>query len=460
MAPLETAGHSLEPVAAGVGLTHEDAVRSLDRSRVFHARRHGRHWSLLWLLAGPGILAMLGENDGPSMISYAATGATYGTGFFVPFIAVTFAMAIICQEMCMRVGAVTHRGYGELVLQRYGKVWGWFSAGDLAFTNLVTLIAEFVAIRVGMAYFHLGAPVAAALGVVLVLFTMSGGRYWRWERIVLGMALFNGLFLISAILVKPHWGSVAHALTFTPFPGGSFNTLLLLLASTIGATVTPWMIFFQQGASADKGMTSADIKHGRWDTVAGGVLAAIFGIGALLAGAALLTHNGANIPDHGLAGAGFPAAIRAVSGGPAATVFALGLIEAGAVAVLTISASTAYAAGECIGVSRSFNNSPRHALIFYLANAGVALIAAAIILIPGAPLLSIALNANVLAAVLLPVALVFVVMLANDRDLMGKWVNKRSTNVIAITIIAFVAIFAAAYGIDSFLGTVHIIGAG
>jgi Mn2+/Fe2+ NRAMP family transporter len=284
---------------------------------------------------------------------------------------------------------------------------------------------------------------------------MSGGRYWRWERIVLGLALFNGLFLVSAILVKPDWGAVGAAFSFSPFPGGSFNTLLLLLASTIGATVTPWMIFFQQGASADKGMTSADIGYGRWDTAAGAVLAALFGIGALVAGAALLTHNGANVNP--LAGAGFPAALRHVSGSPAATIFALGLIEAGAVAVLTISASTAYAAGECIGVSRSFNNSPRHSLIFYLANVGVALIAAAIILIPGAPLLSIALNANVLAAVLLPVALVFVVMLANDRDLMGEWVNKRSTNVIGISIIAFVAVFASAYGIDSFLRTVHLI---
>ncbi|MGO9955793.1 MAG: NRAMP family divalent metal transporter [Solirubrobacteraceae bacterium] len=450
MSVIEEAG-----AIAPAGLVHEDVVRSGDRARVFDARRRGRRWSLAWLLVGPGILAMLGENDGPSMISYATTGATYGLGFFVPFIAVTFGMAIVCQEMCMRVGAVTHRGYGELVLQRYGKVWGWFSAGDLAFTNLVTLIAEFVSIRVGMAYFHLGAPVAAALGVVLVLFTMSGGRYWRWERIVLGMALFNGLFLASAILTKPHWGAVGGALSFTPFPGGSFNTLLLLLASTIGATVTPWMIFFQQGASADKGMTSADIEHGRWDTISGGVLAAVFGIGALIAGATLLTHNGANI--QGLSGAGFPAALRAVSGGPAAALFALGLIEAGAVAILTISASTAYAAGECVGASRSFNNAPRHALIFYLANVGVALIAAAIILIPGAPLLSIALNANVLAAVLLPVALVFVVILANDRGLMGRWVNKRSTNVFAIVIIAFVAICGAAYGIDSFLTTVHLI---
>src|SRR3984885_89965 len=289
-------------------LTDEDLARSHDRARVHHARRHSKRWYLLWLLVGPGSLAMLGENDGPSMIAYASDGAQYGLGFFVPLIPLLFLMAYVCQEMCMRIGAVTHRGYGELVLQRFGSVWGWFGAGDLTLTNLVTLVAEFVSIRVGLAYFHLGAGVAVALGLVLVLFTLSGGRYWRWERIVLGMALFNGLFLVAAILVKPDVGTIARAFDFSPFPGGSFNTLLLLLASTIGATVTPWMIFFQQSASADKGMTPRDIKHGRYDTAVGAALAAVFGIGALIAGAALLSHNGSGIP--GFSGAGFPEAVK------------------------------------------------------------------------------------------------------------------------------------------------------
>jgi Mn2+/Fe2+ NRAMP family transporter len=440
-------------------LTPADAVRSKDRLRVHNARRHGRRWHLLWLLIGPGILVMLGENDGPSMISYATTGATYGLGLFLPFILVTFAMAVICQEMAMRVGAVTHRGYGQLVLERFGPLWGWFSAGDLILTNLVTLIAEFVAIRIGLSFFHLGAGVAAVLGVALVAFTLSGGRYWRWERIVLGMALFNGLFLVAAIMTKPHWGSVGHSLvTGSPVPGGSLNTLLLLVASTIGATVTPWMIFFQQSASADKGLTPRDLRHGRYDTIVGGVLAALFGCGALIAGAALFGHGGASI--QGLAGAGFPGALKLVSGHAAATVFALGLIEAGAVALLTISASTGYAVGECIGVPHSFNDSPRKAALFYGCNVGAALIAAVIILIPGAPLLSIALNANVLATVLLPVALVFLVLLANDRQLMGEWVNKASTNWIAIAIVAFISVCGSAYAIDSFLQTIHLIPGG
>jgi len=450
------ASEATVPAVALPPLTPQDAARSSDRSRVHHARRHGKRWWLLWLLVGPGILAMLGENDGPSMIAYAADGAQYGLGFFVPFIPILFAMAYVCQEMCMRVGAVTHRGYGELVLQRYGSLWGWFAAADLTVTNLITLVAEFVAIRVGLAYFHLGSAVAVGLGLALVLFTFSGGRYWRWERIVLGMALFNGLFLVAAILVKPHVGAIAGSLDFSPFPHGSANTLLLLLASTIGATVTPWMIFFQQGASADKGMTPADIAHGRYDTATGAVLAAIFGVGALVAGSALLTHGGSGI--EGFAGAGFPAAIGHVAGGAAGTVFALGLIEAGAVAILTISASTAYAAAECVGVTHSFNSAPREALLFYAANLGVALIAAVVILIPGAPLLSIALNANVLATVLLPVSLVFILMLANDRGLMGEWANRRSTNVIGVAVIGFVGLCGAAYGIDSFLQAAHVIG--
>jgi Mn2+/Fe2+ NRAMP family transporter len=444
------------PLLGAPALTDEDVARSHDRSRVHRARGQRKRWHLLWLLVGPGILAMLGENDGPSMIAYASDGAQYGLGLFVPLIPILFVMAYVCQEMCMRVGAVTHRGYGELVLQRYGRVWGWFGAADLTFTNLVTLVAEFVAIRVGLAYFHLGAGVAVALGLVLVVFTLSGGRYWRWERIVLGLALFNGLFLVAAILVKPHLGSLASSFEFTPFPSGGVNTLLLLLASTIGATVTPWMIFFQQSASADKGMTPRDIKHGRYDTAAGAVLAAVFGIGALVAGAALLGHDGAGI--QGFAGAGFPEALKRVAGSAAGTVFALGLIEAGAVAILTISASTAYAAGECIGASHSFNSSPRNAAVFYAANVAVALLAAVVILIPGAPLLSIALNANVLATVLLPVSLVLMIMLANDRQLMGSWANKRSTNVVGIAVVAFVGCSGAAYGIDSFLQTIHLVG--
>jgi len=136
---------------------------------------------------------------------------------------------------------------------------------------------------------------------------------------------------------------------------------------------------------------------------------------------------------------------------------ALGLIEAGAVAILTISASTGYAAAECAGVTRSLNHTPRRARLFYAANLATAAAAGAVILIPGAPLLAIALNANVLATVLAPVTLIFVVMLANDRELLGRWVNKRSTNIIGTAVIGFIAVCGAAYGIASFLQAVNLL---
>ena len=454
------ASESSRPPASDLewpALSHEDLDRAADRSRVFWARQGHRRWQLLWLLVGPGVLAMIGENDGPSMISYAASGAAYGYGFFLPFIVATFAAAVVCQEMCMRVGAVTHRGYGELVIQRYGRVWGWFNAGDLVLTNVVTLVAEFVALRIGLAYFNLPAWVAVLFGLALVAFAQSGHRYWRWERIALGIAVFNGLFLVAALVAGPDWGATGKAfITLGPFPGGSFNTILLLVASTIGATVTPWMIFFQQSATVDKGMTPVDVKMGRADTILGAVLAATFACGALVVGAVLASHHAGGV--QGLTGAGFPGALKSVSGALPATLLALGLVEAGALALLTISASTGYAVGEALGVHHSFNYSVRKALLFYMSNIGAALLAGAVILIPGVPLLSIALNANVLATVLLPVALVFLVMLANDRGLMGTWVNRRTTNVAAAVVVVIVAVSGAAYGVDSFLLTTHLIG--
>jgi Mn2+/Fe2+ NRAMP family transporter len=215
------------------------------------------------------------------------------------------------------------------------------------------------------------------------------------------------------------------------------------------------MIFFQQSGSADKGLTARDLAHGRLDTAVGAVAAAVFGGASLVVGAVLLVHNGASL--QGLAGAGFPAALRSVSGPGVGAVFALGLIEAGAVAILTISASTAYAAGECIGVSHSFNSTPRHAGVFHAVNLAAAVVAAAVILIPGAPLLQIALNANVLATVLLPVSLIFLLMLARDRELMGAHANTRLATWLAVAVIAVVAACGLAYAVDSFLQAVHIV---
>lgn len=436
-----------------VALTTEDIFRSHDRRRVLAARQGGRGLTLIWLLAGPGVLAMLGENDGPSMLSYAASGAQYGIGFFLPFIAATFLAAYVVQEMAMRLGAVTHRGYGELIFQRFGPFWGWLTAGDLVITNLITLITEVIAIRAGMAFFGLPAWVAAVSAVLLVTISASGGRYWRWERAAMALALFNLLFVAAAVLVRPSPEAIAHAMaTWTPLPTGKPADILLLLASNIGATVTPWMLFFQQSASADKGMTPRDIRQGRIDTAVGTVLAALAGCATVIAAAPLFTHG---VDTSGLqAGTGFAEAMRPVVGTPAATLFALGLIEAGAVAMLTISASTAYAVGEVVGgAGHSFNRTLLEAPAFHAANIGMAAVAAGIVLIPGIPLLSIALNANLLATVLMPPALLFLLIMASDLELMGTRVNRRFTNIIGIAIAVLVTLAGSAAAIVAFAET-------
>ena len=348
---------------------------------------------------------MLGENDGPSMIAYAADGAQFGVDVFAVVLPVLFAMAYVCQEMCMRVGAVTHRGYGELVLQRYGRAWGWFGAADLTLTNLVTLVAEFVAIRVGLAWFHLGAGIAVALGVALVLFTAAGGRYWRWERIVLGPGGLQRpvpdrrdrrrLPLALAAREREARRAAArlddHRAVAPRLDGRRDRDAVddLLPAERIG----------RQGNDARR-PAPGPRRHGDRRRTR-----RVVRLGALVAGAVLASSSGA---INGYSGAGFPAGVAHATGNLPGTLLALGLIEAGAVAILTISASTAYAAAECAGVAHSFNYTPRAAFTFHGANVGIALLAGLVVLIPGAPLLSIALNANVLATVLLPVTLVFV----------------------------------------------------
>ncbi len=440
--------------SAPATLTREDLTRSQDRQRVLAARKQGRAPMLLWLLAGPGVLAMLGENDGPSMLSYAASGAQYGIGFFLPFIAVTFLAAYVVQEMAMRLGAVTHRGYGELIFQRFGPFWGWLSAGDLVVTNLITLITEVIAIRTGMAYFGVPPLVSVGCAVALVAVSTSGGRYWRWERLAMGLALFNLLFVVVAVLARPSPAAIASAMaTWTPLPQGTLQTFMLILASNIGATVTPWMLFFQQSASVDKGLTPKDIGQGRLDTAIGTVLAALAGCATVVAAAPLFSHHADVSQLQG--GTGFAEALRPLIGASGAALFALGLIEAGAVAMLTISASTAYAVGEVLGgAGHSFNRSIREAPAFYAANLGMAVVAGAVVLIPGVPLLAITLNANLLATVLMPPALLFLMLMANDRELMGSRANSRLTNVLGWLITGLVTLAGAGYAVVAFANAV------
>jgi Mn2+/Fe2+ NRAMP family transporter len=424
-------------LAAGhVVITHEDVDRAHDRARVQAARARGGMLSrlrLLWLLAGPGVLVMLGENDGPSMLSYAATGAKFGIGFFLPFIVLTFIMAVVVQEMTVRLAAATHRGHAELIFERFGPFWGWFAMIDLGIGNFLTLITEFIAIRAGLGFF--GVPPAASVAAALVLLytALMTHRYWTWERITLAIAACNLVFIPVALMTHPDWHAAGRAFgVWKPLPGGLSKDVLLIVLADIGATVTPWMLFFQQSATVDKGLTRRDIGFGHLDTVAGALLAAATAVATVLATTPLFLHH---MSAENYQAAEFAQALQPLIGRLGASLFALGMVEAGMVACVTISISSAYAFGEVAERPHSLNLPLSEGKAFYAVLFLCAALAAAIVLIPGLPLVYVVLLVNVIAVLAMPPALIFLFLLVNDKELMGSSASPRWANALAAAVV-------------------------
>ncbi len=433
---------------ARVVITHEDIDRAHDRARVEAVRARRSllsRFRLLWLLVGPGILVMLGENDGPSMLSYAATGSKFGIGFFLPFIVLTFAMAIVVQEMTVRLGAATHRGHAELIFERFGPFWGWFSMIDLTIGNFLTLITEFIAIRAGLGYFGVPPWAAVLLALALLYTALMTHRYWTWERITLAIAAFNLVFIPVALISHPDWHSVAQAFArWEPLPTWDKDTLLIVLAD-IGATVTPWMLFFQQSATVDKGMTRRDVSFGRLDTVLGAALASAAALATVIATTPLFIHR---MSAEHFEAAEFAQALQPLIGRFGAALFALGIVEAGMVACVTISISSAYAFGEVAARPHSLNLPVRQGKAFYSVVFLCAALAALIVLIPGLPLVYVVLVVNVIAVLAMPPALVFLYMLVNDKELMGGIPSPRWANALATAVVVFLTAAGVVFGIS------------
>ncbi len=437
-----------QEIVSGVAsaVSREDALRAADRLKVLRTRASGRGLRLMWLLAGPGVLVMLGENDGPSMVSYATTGATYGIGFFVPFILLTFAMAFVVQEMTVRLGAATHRGHAELIFQRFGPFWGYFAMADLVFGNVLTLVTEFVAIQAGGLYFGVPAWCSVVAGIAIVAASLGLRRYATWERVVMALAAFNLLFVPAALYAHPSGAALISAIgTWQPLAGGVTLGFVTLILANIGATVTPWMIFFQQSAVVDKGLTPRDIPQGRIDTAIGAAIAAIAAIATVVAASPLLAAH-ADVSRFA-SGADFATALQPLIGSTGATLFALGFIEAGLVAAMTISTSSSYALAETLAVRHSLNLDFAQGRLFYGAAIISAVIAGAVVLIPGAPLLALTLTVNVIATLLMAPALLFLLLLVNDRDIMGALANGWRANLAGGTIVVGICLVGTLYGV-------------
>lgn len=426
-------------------------VRVQDRLNIARLRKAPKTLKnrvALWLaLVGPGLLVMLGDNDAGGVITYSQTGAMYGLGIFLPLMIPLGFMAYFVQEMTIRLGAVTRRGHAELIWKRYGAFWGIFSIVDLVIANILTLMTEFIGVRVGGSVFGLSYWLTVPATLIFVSFVLVFLRYWTWERIALFIAALNLVFVPLALFSHPDWSAVAAAFTGSNWlvPGGFLSAaFLVLLSANIGTTIAPWQLFFQQSCIVDKGLLPHDIDASRRDLMIGVIGMVVVAIAIIvLTGQHLhVLPNAANLNVEGILGA-----LKSHVGNWAMDLFALGLMEAGLISAIVITASTAWAVGEALDLPRSLNDAPRKAWAFYAPAIMGSTAAAGVVMLPHVPLGFLNITVQVIATIFMPAAMLFLLMLVNDAELMGSYVNSRRRNQIAVTIMILLIVCNGLYGL-------------
>lgn len=396
------------------------------------------------VMIGPGVLVMIADNDAGGVITYAQTGAAYGIGFFIPALILAGFIAYVVQEMTVRLGAVTKRGHAEMIWGRYGAFWGWFSLIDLVVANVLTLITEFIGITLGMGVFGVPHWISAVVAIVVDALILLVLRYYTWERISLWIALGNLVFVPIALMAHPHWSEVANAFTNWNIPGGFTPVFLFVVLANFGTTIAPWMLFFQQSSVVDKGLKVKDIRRGQWDTAIGTVAMVLVAL-AIVILTGTVVHGLPNAGDYSIS------QILTVLGhklGPTGEkLFALGMVEAGTIAAIALTASTSWAMGEAFHWPKSINMPCSRAWKFYVPGIISAIIAAAVVLWPNAPLGFMNLAVQVIASIFMPAAMMFLILLLNDKGIMGIHVNGRWQNISAFVIVGLLVVLNGVYGL-------------
>jgi Mn2+/Fe2+ NRAMP family transporter len=384
------------------------------------------------MVLGPGIIVMEADNDAGAVSTYVQAGAQYGTRLLW-LLLLLLPVCYFIQEMVVRLGIATGKGHATMIYQRFGKWWGLFSLVDLELVNFLTLVTEFAAIALAVGPMgispYLGVPFAA---VALVLMVLTGS-YRRWERITVFFCLLDLTWVAIAWKLRPSFGELAHS---TIVPGiaadGITAGLTFLVIAIVGTTIAPWQLFFQQSCIADKRLRFADLKWARLDTLLGAVFTIVVAACMMIAGAAAF-RSGINFADP----AQMANALHLVAGSEWIRIAILLLmINAALLGTTAISLSSAWAYGEVRGWPHSLQKPLREAKGFYGTYVACVAVAAAIVLIPRAPLQLIILGVQVLAGIILPSAIIFLQLLLNDKELLGEeFVNKRWNNVVNWTII-------------------------
>jgi NRAMP (natural resistance-associated macrophage protein)-like metal ion transporter len=392
--------------------------------------RRGWRSRALALLAimGPGLIVMVGDNDAGGVSTYAQAGQNYGTSLLWVLL-LLIPVLIVNQEMVIRLGAVTGVGHARLINERFGRFWGWFSVGDLFILNFLTIVTEFIGVSLALGYFGVSKYLAVPIAAVALIAITSTGSFRSWERFMYVFVVANFLVIPLVILAHPHVGDVVHHMLVPGVHGGVDSTAVLLIIAIVGTTVAPWQLFFQQSNIIDKRITPRWINYERVDTVIGAFVVVI-GAAALIAVTAFAFGG---TPEFGqFSDAGSVATeLGHRLGSSAGTLFAIVLLNASLIGAAAVTLATSYAFGDVFGASHSLNRGPLDAKLFYASFTLMVIAAAGIVLIPGAPLGLITTSVQALAGVLLPSATVFLLLLCNDREVLGPWVNAPWLNVIA-----------------------------
>lgn len=387
----------------------------------------------LLAILGPGLIVMVGDNDAGAFSTYTQAGQNYGSSLLWT-LALLVPVIYVNQEMVLRLGAVTRVGHARLILERFGRFWGAFSAIDLFLLNALTIVTEFIGISLGMQYLGVSKITGVLLAAVLIMLSASTGDFRRFERFSLTLVAGSLILVPILVMIHPPVHQIAHDFLVPQLPSsGRLADVMLLIIAIVGTTVAPWQLFFQQSYVIDKRITPRFIRYERADLWLGIVLV-IVGAVAMIAFTAQVFAGRPEFGQFQDAGA-VAHGLGKYYGRLPGVLFAIALIDASIIGASAVSLSTAYALGDVLSLKHSLHRKPTDALGFYAMYCGLILFAAVLVLLPGVPLGLLVNAVQTLAGVLLPSATVFLLLLCNDREVLGPWVNSRLTNVFAALVV-------------------------
>ena len=393
----------------------------------------------LLAVLGPGLIVMVGDNDAGAFATYTQAGQNYGTALMWTLLLLV-PVLYVNQEMVLRLGAVSGVGHARLILARFGRFWGAFSVIDLFALNALTIVTEFIGISIGLDYLGVPRLAGVAVAAALVIGAASTGSFRRFERFALALCAGSLLLVPIFLAAHPPLGALTRDFVLPQWPAGKLSDVMLLVIGIVGTTVAPWQLFFQQSYVIDKRITPRFIGYERVDLWLG-IAVVVLGAAAMMAFCAAAFAGRPEFGQFTDAG-GVAAGLGKYVGRASGILFALELIDASVIGAAAVSLSTAYAIGDVLSLRHSLHRPPREAIGFHAVYAGLVAAAAALVLIPGAPLGLITEGVQTLAGVLLPSATVFLLLLCNDRAVLGPWVNGRWLNLFTGAVIAVLVVLS------------------